>query len=525
MEIEDISIIAWLQNNAIKNEKGEVLDFKEHRFLVDIYDDDAPNLCVMKAAQVGLSTCEVLRMFWRAKTHKMDVIYTLPTQQDVQTFVGGKVNRIIAQNQILQSYTKDKDTIEQKQVGNSMIYFRGTFTEKEAIMVTADWLIHDEKDSSDQGVVDAYQARLQHSKYKWLHTFSHPSVPGHGVDREWQLSDQKHWFVKCTACAKEQFLEWPESIDVKAKIFVCKHCKSPLENRRRGRWVAKYKGRKYSGYWVNLMMCPWVTAGEIVDKYNSSTIEFFYNKVLGLPYEGEGNTMPKHVIQRCIQDTPNSQENVVIGADSGLIKHWVAGNREGIFAYGKTETWDDIRAMLNRYPRSIAVLDALPDLTAPRELRQEYPGRVYLANFTRDRKTMQLVRWGKGKEEGSLLIDRHRAIQFLVDEFHKGYTTLHGRADEWEDYIKHWQNIYRVKELDDMDRPVFEWKKKNTEDHWVMASTLWRVGVSRFGESKIVRSGAELPGNGVEIGFDERAPLPDPKKLFQFEDNSFDWRG
>ena len=71
MKLEDISIICWLKTHDIKNEKGEPIDFKEHRFLFDIYRDESPNIVCMKAAQVGMSTCEVLRVLWLAAKRKI----------------------------------------------------------------------------------------------------------------------------------------------------------------------------------------------------------------------------------------------------------------------------------------------------------------------------------------------------------------------------------------------------------------------------------------------------------------------
>src|SRR3990167_6974919 len=193
--MRDKGIHSWIKTNELKNEKGDLIEFINHLFLYDIYADRSPYLCIMKAAQVGASTLEVVKNIYDAYKQKMDIIYILPTDQDVSTFVGGKVNRIIAQNPILHEYTKDKDTIEQKQIDNSMLYFRGSWTKKSEIMVTADRLVKDEKDSCKQDVLSDYQARLQHSKYRQEHTFSHPSVPGFGVDVEWQESDQKHWFI------------------------------------------------------------------------------------------------------------------------------------------------------------------------------------------------------------------------------------------------------------------------------------------------------------------------------------------
>lgn len=532
MDLSEVSIHYWINANQIKNEKGELIDLRDHYFLFDIYSDPSANLVVMKPAQVGLSTLEIIKMFYDAKRYKIDIIYTLPTDSDRDTFVGGKVNRIIAQNPVLQQYTSDKDTIEQKQVGDSMIYFRGTFTKKAAIMVTADRLVHDEKDSSKQDVVDEYQARLQHSKYKQKHVFSHPSVPGFGVHVEWEKSDQKHWFITCPHCKMEHFLEFPDSINFHTKEYVCKYCKGVLSNedRRKGRWVAKYKDRLYSGYWISLLMAPWVSAAEIIDKFNdpNTSKEFFWNKILGLPYEGDDNTVSRAMIQRNIHDMLNEQEDVVIGSDSGLIKHYVVGNKQGVFFYGKTETWDDIEALLKRFPRSVLVLDALPDLTKPRELREKYPGRVFLCHYARDRKTMELIRWGKDKEAGNVVADRNRVIQLCVDEIKFGRMIFNGKAADFDSYIDHWLNIYRVTELDQMDRPVFIWKKKSTEDHWVHATVYWRIGMSKYGS----RDGAFLdasPMDGIPssitISPAQTVQASDPKNTFLiYPEQEQDWR-
>lgn len=211
--LSEVSILAWINENGIKNEKGEVLSFKDHLFLFDLYKDWSPQQVIMKAAQVGASTMMNVKPFWLMKATGMDVIYTLPTDSDVVDFVGGKTNRIIAQNKVIQDLTSDRDTIEQKQVGKSVIYYRGTHTKKAAMMITADLLIHDEVDASRLDVIEDYETRLKHSKYKWRWYFSHPSAEGSGIHKYWLESDQKHWFIKCSFCNVEQYLSWPDSID------------------------------------------------------------------------------------------------------------------------------------------------------------------------------------------------------------------------------------------------------------------------------------------------------------------------
>lgn len=526
------SIIAWLDENAIKNEKGERISFKDHLFLYDIYRDQSQYLVCMKAAQVGMSTLEILKNIYDAHRFKMDIIYTLPTDADVQQFVGGKVNRIIANNPILLDYTKDKDTIEQKQIGQSIVYFRGTWTAKSAIMVTADRLVHDEKDSSKQEVVKDYEARLQHSKFKQIHTFSHPSVPGSGVSVEWELSDQKHWIIKCQECQSEQYLSWPESIDPVRREYVCKHCNSVLSRdaRRIGQWRKK-KGKenaKYSGYWVSLLMCPWVSAGEILDKYNDTKVtrEFFWNKVLGLPYVGSGNLVNQNVIFQNLTPNVNSQEGrLVIGVDPGVDIRYVMGNKEGLFYYGQCKDYEELDKLMATYEKAIMVIDQGGDIIGQRKLRERYPGRVFLCHYRIDRKTLQLIKWGDNDEDGNVIVDRNRMIQLVIDEFSDKRIPLQGTEQDWYDYWLHWSHIYRVAEEDNLGVVRYEWKR-NDRDDWVHATAYWRVGMDRFGQgdgaliSRTVKNPLQA-SRGAEFGVDGTTTYRLP--AFNFKKTK-DWR-
>ena len=138
-------ILDWLGENKIRNEKGDLIEFDSHPFLIDIYDDNSQNLTVMKAAQVGMSTAEILKLLWGVKNKGIDAIYVLPTDTDVRNFVGSKVNRIIANNPILQEWTKDKDSVEQKQVGNNLVHFRGSWSQKMADTKRIDSILKDIK--------------------------------------------------------------------------------------------------------------------------------------------------------------------------------------------------------------------------------------------------------------------------------------------------------------------------------------------------------------------------------------------
>ena len=496
MRLEDISIHAWIQKYGIKTEKGVPLDFYDHMFQYDVYRDFSPQQVTMKAAQIGDTTQKILKTLYLAAKNGMDIVYTLPTDTDVKVFAGGKVNRIIANNPILSEYTADKDSVEQKKVHNGMIYYRGTFAKKAATMVTADVLVHDEIDFSDQEIIGDYESRLQHSKYKWKWVFGHPSTEGVGAAKFWAMSDQKHWFIKCPHCGLEQYLGWPESFDIDKKIYVCaglgnknkKPCYKEItdEARRLGRWVAKIKDTKWSGYWIPLMVAPWIPAKYIIDKFNDKnnvTEEFFYNRILGLPYLGSGNKVTKDIIMRNLTSEVNDySDRMCIGVDTGKHVHLVMGNIKGLVYYNASSDYEELEKLLNRFKNAIAVIDQGGDLIMPRQLREKYPGRIFLCSYRSDRKTMELITWGTGKEEGNVVADRDRMIQFVIDEFTQKRIPLYGNENDWYDYWLHWDKIYRTVEETALGTIKRHWNRSGA-DHWVHATAYWRIAMARFSET------------------------------------------
>jgi len=544
MNLSDISIHAWIQENQIKNEKGEPIDFTNHLYLFDIYADQADDLVVMKGAQVGMTTAQILRNHHAAKGQRMDIIYTMPTDADVKVMVGGKVNRIIANNPCMLADVADKDSIEQKQIATSMEYFRGTWTKKAAIAVTADRLAHDELDSSKLDVVSDYQARLQHSKFKQTHVYSHPSVPETGVHAWWMRSDQKHWFVKCPHCQFWQYLSWNTtdpskmSVDFERRAFVCKKCRGILPDsvRATGQWVAKFPGRPISGYWVPLLIAPLTSAGYLIDKFKdpNTTPEFFTTKLLGLPYaDGQAKLLRRHFFQNLTgkQWAPDTDERIVIGVDTGLRIDYVMGNKAGIFYHGDSEDYRELDQHMKRWPKAIAIVDAGGDLIGSRAFAARWPGRVFFCYTGGDRKTKELVKWGTGNEHGAVIADRNRMIQLVVGEFRDKRIPVHGTEDEWFEYYSDWSNLSRIKILDPDTNQVkgHKWVRAG-RDHRALATVYWRVGMTRFSSTGIVIGpGTEQKPNSYMVNPDGTASF-NPEDLFDHielerdVDGEGDWR-
>ena len=532
-KLEDISVIAWLQEYKVKNEKGELIDLmNDHRFLYQPYCDLSAKQVYLKAAQIGASTMQIIKSLWLARKFGMNIIYTLPTESDVQEFAGGKVNPIIRQNPELQKYVKDKDSVEQKRVGNATIYYRGTHSDDVAIMVSSDANMYDEVDASKQQNIEQYASRLQHSKFKWEHYFSHPSAEGYGVSKYWELSDQKHWFITCPSCKYKQFMDWPQSVNL-AGYYQCKECGGMIDDdtRRNGYWKAKYPGKPYSGYWIPLLICPWVPATEIIEKFNTKPEDYFWNKVLGKAYVGGGNKLTKSLLMRNLteeQITPKANERVVIGIDTGKRIHYVCGTAKGLFHYGECSNYDEIDELMLRWKKAIIVIDQGGDLIGSRQLRERYVGRVFLCTYGEDRKTMELVRWGANDEDGAVVADRNRMIQLVVSEFSDKRLPIMGTENDWYDYWLHWNALTRISKENERGQIKKEWIR-NGADHWAHSTIYWRIGMMRFGGGKggVIRSpedktAFERMKESPTIAPDKTIPAPDPKKIFIMEDTSYE---
>lgn len=507
----------WVLQNNIKNEVGLPIDFEKRKFLWDIYNDLSPLQVLLKPPQIGATVMNTLKSLYVAKKLGKQIIYTLPTQGDVQDMVGGAINRIIYQNPILMEWVKDHDTIEQKSVGNSIIFYRGTFTQKQAMMVPSALNIHDEVDASDPGVIVQYETRLQAQEdggSRWY--FSHPSLSGHGVDVYWQQSDKKEWHITCNACKQEQILTFPDSIDMSREEYVCKHCKAGLstDERINGQWKATAVG-EFSGYHVSQLMLFNKSAKDIIASYNDplKDKQYFYNYVLGLPYIASDDTIePKVVLRNCV-DLVNDQEGrTIIGVDTGDdYISYVLMNKQGLFFYdtekGITATqtpYDVLRKYLKRFPRSIAMLDQGGELMNTRQLQAEFPGRVFLVFYQKDRKSIEIVRWGTDDEYWKVSVDRNRMLTLLVEQIRDtGRIRLNGTPDEWSEFASHFGNIYREKivmsETKGKDNRElygneYVWKR-NGADHYVHALLYAVVGLQRYGSEM-----AKVLGNDMLEG-------------------------
>jgi hypothetical protein len=249
-----------------------------------------------------------------------------------------------------------------------------------------------------------------------------------------------------------------------------------------------------------LWIAPWMPAKKICEAKKEKTPEYFANFVAGLPFVGGGNKVNAETVIKNLDAHVNEQEGrIIIGVDTGLPIHYVVGNKQGLFYYGKCENYDTLEALLVRYPRSVIVSDQGGDLIGIRSLQQKYPGRVFLCYYRADRKTQQIIKWGENNDYGTVVVDRNRAMQMLIDELNDKRFPIQGTESDWHEYITHWLNIYRAKEENGLGIMEYKWERTGP-DHWVHSTVYFRVGLDKYAESLAQIIGKDDFMKGVQSG-------------------------
>jgi hypothetical protein len=227
-------------------------------------------------------------------------------------------------------------------------------------------------------------------------------------------------------------------------------------------------------------MAPWIPASKIIeDSLGDQSI--FYNFTLGLPYTSKDIQMTREALTKCIQPDYNPRTDVAIGVDNGIIKHFVVGNRYGIFQVGSTESWQEIENLRNQYD-AYMVIDSNPYPTPVMKLVNKYPGKVFAHFYSDDTKQMGTIRFGEGDDAGIVKSDRTKLIDAVVADINSQDILFNLTLTDLEnqEYIKHWLNIYRIIEETSKGIKHGVWKTiEGKPDHFAHATSYFKVAMQQ----------------------------------------------
>ena len=486
------SILEWLVNEGVVNEKGEAFDFTDRPFLIDILTDFTPNIAVTACAQVGKSVTFSIKSLFAVKYLNFNVIYTMSSDSDVNEFVSSKFNKIVQAN-IHEFQGMATDNIERKELNDRFIFFKGTNSKTAAISTTADLLIHDEISRSDQLSIETYKSRTKASRYKGRWLFSNPGSERDELDLAWIKSDQKEWVIECPHCKDRHFMVWPDSIDLEKKCYICKECKKPLEDnvRRQGDWEPQNGVSKISGYHISHLMCPWITAEEVIEDSEGDP-EYFNNFVLGLAYSPGDLSVTKTTILDLWTPKDLTTGNIFIGVDVGNIKHFTIGTEKGILQVGRFSKESDLDDLIKLWKPTAGVVDAMPDNTFAKYLCDEYPWMRMSYFMENNNNPQTIVWWGENDKDDIVYSHRDRILDRMLLDMIEAKWLIGCKADkDFHLFIKHFETLRRTKITNNKGIERYVWDSTTGEDHFVFSTLYYRLAVLSGGAGIFI-SDAEL---------------------------------
>jgi phage terminase large subunit GpA len=380
---------------------GRPFSFDGHEYLRAIYDDTSPHVVLSKAAQIGGTTWAILRAF-HACLSGLDAIYFFPTRTDVIDFSRSRVGPLLYDNPFLGNQVRDTDTVGLKRIGEGHLYFRGMQSSVGMKSVPADMIVFDELDEATPDARTLAWERIAHSSYKRVIELSNPSLPGYGIDEQYEKSDQRHWTLKCPGCNHWTALEreFPTKLGQEVKIILpredgmfyraCPRCAHELDLAQ-GEWVADCPDRKIQGYRISQLFSTMVDPGEILYEYrNTNHPDRFYNLKIGIPWADlERRLDIASVLALVGGSVPVSDRpRRFMGVDTGRQLHVVILERpkEAEPAYlihlGVVEGFQDLDELMRRFQVRGCVIDGLPETHATREFAKGQGSKVHMCFFS-----------------------------------------------------------------------------------------------------------------------------------------------
>lgn len=516
--------------------KAGSLDFGRFPFQVELYREAAADedVCIKKATQIGVSAFLVRWTLYWADTRGLTALYVFPTRNDVYDFSDARIKPAIDASEYLRErvrpgYVQNKGL---KAIGLGFVYFRGSETKRGLDSVDADILALDEYDTLVQANIGDAERRISGSLVGLIRRVGVPSIDDFGISKEYEKSDQRKWFIKCTGCDEWQHLTFKDNVawdddpdtgvPVNARI-VCRACAKPLDVTR-GEWVARYPDRPNRGYHAPRLIVPGTNLSKIVlasrerEPYKR---QIHFNKDLAEPFEGEGGRLTRQEVFAATRSEIR-QEEVYQGANLVTMGVDVASTRalnvrisehfddrvKRSLWIGTVDSFEELDDLMRNYRVNMAAIDHLPEGRLARSFAERHPGRVYLVNFSSSTRGDVV---DVDDEQRRIAVKRTELIDATIDRIRSQRNLLPPRELLPPDYVDHMTAVVRRIEKDEEDRVKVTYISTGPDDYLmaegydIVAHQGWLI---RQSVDHIVNGDGELHTADEMLDF-ERSDLGD----------------
>ncbi len=478
----------WAIQSKINLASGE-FGWKNHEYQVEPMQSNARRVVIRKSTQMGFTEAYVLRCLHRLITqrYKMGILYLFPTRDDVTDFSTSRFKPLLVDNyDAIGSYISDTDRANLKRINKSYIYFRsgrlgqtieGQKTSSKLKSIPVDACVFDEWDEMDPGAQEMAISRMQHSPHQDEVYLANPTIPDYGIDKMYQLSDQRVWMLTCEKCGTETCLEleFPQCLERRGQdvVRVCRKCGGIILPSA-GKWVAQYPGKDIAGYWISHLNSMYVAPRDLLDQWETDGLDKsnFYRLKLGMPYIGATDRLSKNdVLACCGQDLVELRSSApcALGIDVGSTLHVVVltkpseDQRKMIFC-GSFKEFEDVYDTVRNFNIQACVIDKYPETRKAREWGKSMSFQTFLCEYRES--THGFAKW----DEKGLEIAVNRTE--LCDQTHDlvstaGKFTIPRRSEEINNYAVQMTNTAKILKTDPQSGvSKYLYIKLNSEDHY-----------------------------------------------------------
>ncbi len=447
--------------------------FEGHEYLKALYDDTAQHIVLEKAAQIGGTVWALLRSI-HACLCGLNVAYYFPTRSDVIEFSKSRVGPLLAENEFISTKMKDTDTAGLKQIGEAFIYFRGMQSTVQMKSIPVDQIVFDELDEAEPSAKALAKERLAHSDFKRIIELSNPSLPGYGVDEQFQKSDQRHWTLKCPSCGSWTALdkEFPKKLGQEVRIILprkdgsyyraCPKCGGELDLAA-GEWVPDLPGRKIHGYRISQLHSAKVDPGEILEEYRTTRYpDRFFNLKIGFAWSDLERRLDMMTVLSMCQDdlSQHSGGFNFMGVDTGRELHVVILRRHPdrpsyvpvdpqkphqLIHLQTCTDFQELDVLMEKYDIRGCIIDGLPETHAARDFAHRHRGRTFLCFYNEHQRGKTRFDYRNVKVE----VNRTESLDGSRAAFREKQVLLPRRCKIMEEFARHLTHDAKVLDEDE----------------------------------------------------------------------------
>ncbi len=497
----------WVEQNTYLG--GKRYSFEGHEYQRYIMDHPATLKVVRKCSQVGLSEAALrLSAGLMGVMRNFTLIYVLPTASFAGVYGKTRLAPIISTSPVLKAAASDSglDNQDVKQFGSNYLWMRGCSSETAPISVAADCLVIDEKSFCDPTILEVFQSRLSHSKYRWRFELSTPTYPNDAIDTSFQQS-RRHWnSVRCHRCGHRFIPSYEEHVTVPGfdgslyeitkenlhriryqEAYVrCPHCGGVpdlgLENRE---WVIENDSENWAtaGFQVQPFDCPTIISPAYLIQASTtySSKSKFKQFNLGMPSEDAENGLTGEDLDSLGLEMAGSPFTThVMGVDLGQYSHFTVGSMD---SEGRLGVVHMERVPLSKFRErywqlksefrvSVTVSDIQPYTDLIQSISHDDQNLFGALYVTRNGLELFDVKQREADPDAALMgvrqvhVNRNAALDSLLADIRDGKLWVR-KTSEWDLFKAHLQDMKRASATLRNGEFTSQWQKSSKgNDHY-----------------------------------------------------------